>query len=167
METACFAAGCFWGVERVFWRLDGVISTEAGYTGGSLEEPSYEDVCYKNTGHAEAVLVEYDPEKISYLDLLGAFFECHDPTQGMRQGNDVGDQYRSAIFYTTEEQAREADRALGLYEEALQREGYPPITTQISPLKEFWTAEDYHQKYLKKNSAGYCGLGGTGVAFLL
>lgn len=165
METACFAAGCFWGVERTFSRLDGVVHTETGYTGGSKEDPSYEEVCRENTGHAEAVLVEYDPSVISYGNLLRIFFECHDPTQGMRQGADVGEQYRSAIFYTTEEQAKEAERALLLYQEALRSAGYPEITTQISPLRKFWMAEEYHQKYLQKNPAGYCGLGGTGVAF--
>jgi peptide-methionine (S)-S-oxide reductase len=163
LETAVFALGCFWGAERKFWKLDGVFTTAAGYAGGSTRNASYQDVCSGHTGHAEVVMVVFDPEKIGYADLLNVFWESHDPTQGMRQGNDFGSQYRSAIYTSNDEQdalARESCRAYG---EKLDAAGYPAITTEITPVAEFFYAEDYHQQYLAKNSGGYCGLGGTGV----
>ena len=164
METAVFALGCFWGAERLFWRLDGVYSTAAGYAGGFTPNPTYEEVCTGMTGHAEVVQVVFDPAKISYADLLKVFFEEHDPTQGMRQGNDVGTQYRSAIYYTTDEQKRVAEEALSTYDEALRERGYDAITTEVVAAGDFYYAEDYHQQYLHKVPNGYCGLKGTGVA---
>ena len=164
MEIAVFGLGCFWGAERLFWRLDGVYSTAVGYAGGSTPHPTYEEVCTGMTGHAEVVQVVFDPAKISYADLLRVFFEEHDPTQGMRQGNDVGTQYRSAIYYTTDEQKRIAEDALRGYDEALRARGFSPITTEIAAAGEFYYAEDYHQQYLHKVPNGYCGLKGTGVA---
>jgi peptide-methionine (S)-S-oxide reductase len=164
IETADFALGCFWGAERLFWELDGVYTTAAGYLGGTTPNPTYEEVCSGRTGHAEAVLVAYDPEKISYADLLKVFFEEHDPTQGMRQGNDVGTQYRSGIYFTDDEQKATAEMALSSYDEALRAKGHDPITTEVEPAGPFYYAEDYHQQYLHKVPNGYCGLKGTGVS---
>ncbi len=164
METAVFALGCFWGAERLFWRLDGVYSTAAGYSGGFTSNPTYEEACSGRTGHAEAVLVVFDPAKISYPELLRVFFEEHDPTQGMRQGNDVGSQYRSAIYYTSDDQKRLAEEALTTYDAALRERGFPPITTELAAAGPFYYAEAYHQQYLHKVPNGYCGLKGTGVS---
>jgi len=164
LERAVFALGCFWGAERVFWQLDGVYTTAAGYAGGFTPNATYEEVCSGRTGHAEAVLVVFDPDKISYEDLLKAFWEGHDPTQGMRQGNDVGTQYRSAIYTSSESQREAALASRERYQERLGSEGYGVITTEIEDEPEFYYAEDYHQQYLAKNPAGYCGLGGTGVS---
>jgi peptide-methionine (S)-S-oxide reductase len=162
-EKAVFGMGCFWGAERKFWTLPGVYTTAVGYAGGSVPKPSYRQVCSGGTGHAEVVLVVFDPSKISYADLLKVFWENHDPTQGMRQGNDVGTQYRSAIYVTSDAQRAEAERSLAAYQENLRAAGYPPITTEIAAPRDFWYAEDYHQQYLDKNPNGYCGIGGTGV----
>ena len=164
IETAIFALGCFWGAERLFWRMPGVYTTAAGYAGGFTQNPTYEEVCSGRTGHAEAVLVAFDPKKVSYESLLKTFFEEHDPTQGMRQGNDVGTQYRSAIYYTNEDQRRVAEMARDEYNRALQVAGKNPITTEIEPAGPFFYAEDYHQQYLHKVPNGYCGLKGTGVS---
>ena len=164
MKRAVFGLGCFWGAERLFWGLDGVYSTAVGYAGGFTPNPTYEEVCSGRTGHTEAVLVVYDPAKISYADLLRVFFEEHDPTQGMRQGNDVGTQYRSAIYYTDDEQKSVADKALRSYDEALQEKNFSPITTEFAAAGPFYYAEDYHQQYLHKVPNGYCGLEGTGVS---
>ncbi|HJR44926.1 MAG TPA: peptide-methionine (S)-S-oxide reductase MsrA [Actinomycetota bacterium] len=164
METAVFGLGCFWGAERLFWRLDGVYSTAAGYAGGFTPHPTYEEVCSGGTGHTEVVQVVFDPEKISYAELLRVFFEEHDPTQGMRQGNDVGTQYRSAIYYTTDDQKAIAEEALTAYDAALRERGFEPITTEIAAAGPFYYAEDYHQQYLHKVPNGYCGLKGTGVS---
>ncbi|MBM3543092.1 MAG: peptide-methionine (S)-S-oxide reductase MsrA [Alphaproteobacteria bacterium] len=163
-ETAMFGLGCFWGAERKFWELPGVQVTAVGYAGGATPNPTYEEVCSGRTGHNEAVLVVYDPKQVSYAQLLKTFFEAHDPTQGMRQGNDIGTQYRSGIYTFTEAQAREAEAAKAMYETALRAQGLGPITTEILPAPEFYFAEDYHQQYLAKNPRGYCGLGGTGVS---
>ena len=165
LEKAMFGLGCFWGAERKFWELpDGIYVTAVGYAGGLTPNPIYEEVCSGRTGHNEVVLVVYDPKKISYETLLKTFWESHDPTQGMRQGNDVGTQYRSAIytFNVAQRQAVEASKAI--YEQAIKGKGYGPITTEIVDAPEFYFAEDYHQQYLVKNPFGYCGLGGTGVA---
>jgi peptide-methionine (S)-S-oxide reductase len=162
-ETAYFAMGCFWGVERIFWNLPGVWVTAAGYQGGLTPNPSYEEACSGRTGHAEAVKVVFNPKEISYAELLKAFWENHDPTQGMRQGNDIGTQYRSAIYWTSEEQRREAEASRDAYQRALTVEGRGQISTEIAPAPEFYYAEGYHQGYLAKNPAGYCGIGGTGV----
>ena len=164
LETAVFGLGCFWGAERLFWTLDGVYTTAVGYAGGYTPNPTYEEVCSARTGHAEVVLVVYDPTKISYGELLKVFFEEHDPTQGMRQGNDVGTQYRSAIYYTSDDQKRIAEMALGEYEGALGERGLGSITTEVAQAGEFYYAEDYHQQYLHKVPNGYCGLKGTGVS---
>jgi peptide-methionine (S)-S-oxide reductase len=164
LETAVFALGCFWGAERLFWQLPGVYTTAAGYAGGATPNPTYREVCTGRTGHAESVLVVYDPEKISYQDLLKVFFESHDPTQGMRQGNDIGTQYRSAIYYANDEQRRLAEATLESYNAELRRAGRGPITTEIAPAGSFYYAEDYHQQYLHKVPDGYCGLAGTGVS---
>ncbi len=164
LETAYFALGCFWGAERLFWELDGVYSTAAGYQGGYTPNPTYEEVCSGKTGHAEVVQVVFDPKKISYEQLLQAFFEAHDPTQGMRQGNDVGTQYRSAINYTDEAQQRAAEATKQMYDEALRKVGRDEITTEIAPAGPFYYAEEYHQQYLHKVPNGYCGLEGTGVS---
>ena len=164
LERAVFALGCFWGAERLFWQLDGVYTTASGYAGGFTPNATYEEVCSGRTGHAEAVLVVFDPDKISYEDLLRAFWEGHDPTQGMRQGNDVGTQYRSAIYTSSESQREAALASRERYQERLGSEGYGVITTEIEDEPEFYYAEDYHQQYLAKNPAGYCGLGGTGVS---
>ena len=163
-ETALFGLGCFWGAERKFWEIPGVHITAVGYAGGLTPNPTYEEVCSGRTGHNEAVLVVYDPAKVSYEELLKTFWESHDPTQGMRQGNDVGTQYRSGIYYTSEAQARAAEASKAAYEAALHARGLGPITTEILPAPEFYFAEDYHQQYLAKNPRGYCGLGGTGVS---
>ncbi|MDI3341782.1 MAG: peptide-methionine (S)-S-oxide reductase MsrA [Sphaerobacter sp.] len=164
LETAVFALGCFWGAERLFWQLDGVYTTAVGYAGGYTPHPTYEEVCTGRTGHAESVLVVFDPAKISYESLLRTFFEAHDPTQGMRQGNDVGTQYRSAIYYADERQRRLAEAARDAYQAALCQAGHRgEITTEIAPLGPFYYAEEYHQQYLHKVPNGYCGLAGTGV----
>jgi peptide-methionine (S)-S-oxide reductase len=164
LQTAVVGMGCFWGAERVFWQLPGVYTTAVGYAGGSTPNATYEEVCSGRTGHAEVVLVVFDPKVVSYDDLLQAFWENHDPTQGMRQGNDAGTQYRSAIYTTTEAQATAAAASLHAYETALREAGYGQITTEIREAPEFFYAEDYHQQYLAKNPNGYCGLGGTGVS---
>jgi peptide-methionine (S)-S-oxide reductase len=164
LETAMFGMGCFWGAERKFWQLAGVYSTAVGYAAGPTPNPTYREVCSGMTGHAEVVLVVFDPAKISYDDLLKVFWENHDPTQGMRQGNDVGTQYRSGIYTYGDAQRRAAERSRGAYQPQLTASGYGPITTEILPAPEFYYAEDYHQQYLAKNPDGYCGLGGTGVS---
>jgi peptide-methionine (S)-S-oxide reductase len=164
LETAIFGLGCFWGAERVFWRLPGVYTTAVGYAGGFTPNPTYEEVCSGGTGHTEAVLVVYDPKQVSYDTLLKTFWENHDPTQGMRQGNDVGTQYRSAIYATTPAQRKDAEASRERYQRALSASGRGAITTEIRDAPEFFYAEDYHQQYLAKNPNGYCGLGGTGVA---
>ena len=163
-HQAVFGLGCFWGAERCFWQLDGVITTAVGYAGGSTPNPTYHEVCSGRTGHTEAVLVVFDPARISYEKLLQVFFESHDPTQGMRQGNDVGTQYRSAIYTFDDSQSEAAKTFAELYETALKRSGYHAVTTEIAAAGEFFYAEHYHQQYLAKNPGGYCGLGGTGVA---
>ena len=162
-EKVVFGLGCFWGAERVFWKLPGVTVTAAGYAGGHTPNPTYEEVCSGRTGHNEVVLVVYDPAKISFDALLKAFWEGHNPTQGMRQGNDVGTQYRSGIYTYTPEHKRKAEESKAAYEAALRARKYGPVTTEIREAPEFYYAEDYHQQYLSKNPAGYCGLGGTGV----
>jgi len=164
LETAIFALGCFWGAERVFWQLPGVYTTAVGYGGGYTPNPSYEEVCSGRTGHTEVVLVVYDPKKIGFDTLLKTFWESHDPTQGMRQGNDVGTQYRSAIYTSTPEQKQRAEASRAAYETALKAKGLGAITTEIKDAQPFYYAEDYHQQYLAKNPGGYCGLGGTGVS---
>ena len=163
-QQAVFGLGCFWGAERCFWQLDGIITTAVGYAGGSTPNPTYHEVCSGMTGHTEAVLVVFDPARISYEKLLQVFFESHDPTQGMSQGNDIGTQYRSAIYTFDDNQSQAARYLTRLYEGALKRLGYRAITTEIAAAGEFFYAEDYHQQYLAKNPGGYCGLGGTGVA---
>jgi len=165
LEQAIFAMGCFWGAERKFWQAgDAVYVTAAGYSGGFTPNPTYEETCTGRTGHAEAVLVVFDPKKISYERLLQIFWENHDPTQGMRQGNDVGSQYRSAIYATSPAQLAAAKASAEAYGKALAKQGLGPITTEIEEAKPFYFAEDYHQQYLAKNPSGYCGLGGTGVS---
>jgi peptide-methionine (S)-S-oxide reductase len=163
-ETAVFGLGCFWGAERVFWQIDGVHVTAVGYAGGHTPNPTYEEVCSGRTGHTEVVLVLFDPARISYEKLLKTFWENHDPTQGMRQGNDVGTQYRSAIYTFSEAQQKAAEDSKAMFAKALAAKGYGAITTEIAPTGPFYFAEDYHQQYLAKNPAGYCGLGGTGVS---
>jgi peptide-methionine (S)-S-oxide reductase len=163
LELAVFAMGCFWGAERKFWEADGVYSTSVGYAGGSTPNPTYEEVCSGMTGHTEAVRVVFDPRRTSYATMLRIFWESHDPTQGMRQGNDVGTQYRSAIYWTSPEQRDLASQSRELYQKRLAAAGYADITTEIREAPEFYYAEDYHQQYLAKNPHGYCGLGGTGV----
>jgi len=165
LEEAIFGLGCFWGAERKFWELPGVVSTAVGYAGGHTPNASYEEVCSGRTGHTEVVRVIYDADKISYENLLKAFWESHDPTQGMRQGNDVGTQYRSAIYYTTDEQRKAAEEGKRRYQEALNRAHRGTITTEIREAPEFFYAEEYHQQYLAKNPNGYCGLGGCGVNY--
>ena len=164
LETAIFALGCFWGAERKFWEMDGVYVTAVGYAGGATPNPTYEETCTGRTGHTEAVLVVFDPQKVSYDELLKTFWESHDPTQGMRQGNDIGTQYRSAIYTFSDAQRKAADASQATYQKALAAKGLGAITTEIAPSGEFYFAEDYHQQYLAKNPAGYCGLGGTGVS---
>ena len=162
-ETALFGMGCFWGVERVFWNLPGVWVTSVGYSGGSTPNPTYEETCTGRTGHAEVVQVVFNPKEISYAELLKAFWENHDPTQGMRQGNDIGTTYRSAIYTLNEEQQREAESSRDAYQAALTAAGRGAITTEIQPAGPYYFAEDYPQGYLAKNPNGYCGIGGTGV----
>ena len=163
-EQAIVAMGCFWGAERVFWRAPGIYTTAVGYAGGFTPNPTYREVCSGETGHAEAVLAVFDPAETSYEEMLRLFWENHDPTQGMRQGNDAGTQYRSAIYWTTEAQRAAAEASKAAYQEQLAQAGYGEITTEIAPAGPFYYAEDYHQQYLAKNPNGYCGLGGTGVA---
>jgi peptide-methionine (S)-S-oxide reductase len=163
LEQAMFGLGCFWGAERKFWQAPGVYTTAVGYAGGYTKNPTYEEVCSGRTGHNEVVLVVFDPKKVSYEDLLKRFWEAHDPTQGMRQGNDVGTQYRSEIYVFNDEQRKAAERTRASYEAALNAHGHRPITTEIVDAPPFYYAEDYHQQYLAKNPNGYCGLGGTGV----
>jgi len=164
LETAIFGMGCFWGAERKFWQTPGVYSTAAGYSGGYTPNPTYEEVCSGATGHAEVVQVVFDPAVVSYRDLLKLFWESHDPTQGMRQGNDRGTQYRSAIFTTSDGQLAAAQETKTGYEKRLQEAGLGPVTTEIAPAGPFYFAEDYHQQYLHKVPNGYCGIAGTGVA---
>jgi peptide-methionine (S)-S-oxide reductase len=164
LEQAMFGMGCFWGVERMFWKLPGVWMTAAGYAGGETPNPTYREVCSGRTGHNEVVLVTYDPAQTSYETLLKTFWEGHDPTQGMRQGNDVGTQYRSAIYPFTPAQRDAAEATRAAYQQRLGKAGYGPITTEIVDAPPFYYAEDYHQQYLAKNPAGYCGVGGTGVS---
>ena len=163
IETAVFALGCFWGAERIFWETPGVYTTAVGYAGGHTPNPTYEEACSGRTGHTEAVLVAFVRDQISYASLLKIFFEAHDPTQGMRQGNDFGTQYRSAIYYAGEEQRKTVEPARDGYNEALERAGYSPITTEIAPAGPFYYAEAHHQQYLHKVPNGYCGIDGTGV----
>jgi peptide-methionine (S)-S-oxide reductase len=163
LETAIFGLGCFWGAERKFWETPGVYSTAVGYAGGSTPNPTYREVCSGLTGHTEVVLVVYDPKQVSYEGLLKVFWENHDPTQGMRQGNDVGTQYRSAIYATSDAQLAAAEASRERYEQSLVRAGFGPITTDVRRAPDFFYAEEYHQQYLAKNPDGYCGIGGTGV----
>jgi peptide-methionine (S)-S-oxide reductase len=164
IETAIFGMGCFWGAERLFWTLPGVYTTAVGYTGGTTPNPTYEETCSGRTGHTEAVLVAYDPARISYDELLRTFWEGHDPTQGMRQGNDVGSQYRSAVYWTTAAQEESALASRARYGTALAQFGRGAITTELAEAGPFYYAETYHQQYLARNPRGYCGIGGTGVA---
>jgi peptide-methionine (S)-S-oxide reductase len=164
LEVAIFAEGCFWGAERIFWQLPGVWSTAVGYTGGVTPNPTYEEVCSGRTGHTEAVQVVFDPSVVSYRDLLQVFWEGHDPTQGFRQGNDVGTQYRPGIYVTSDGQHRAADETRESFAPRLKAAGFGDITTEIVPAGEFYFAEDYHQQYLHKVPGGYCGIGGTGVS---
>ena len=165
VEKAMFGLGCFWGAERKFWELgDGIYVTAAGYAGGATPNPTYEEVCSGRTGHNEVVLVVFDPKKISYEKLLKTFWENHDPTQGMRQGNDIGTQYRSGIYTFGPEQKKAAEASKTMYDGELKKKGFRPVTTEIVLAPEFYFAEDYHQQYLAKNPFGYCGLGGTGVS---
>lgn len=163
-QTALFGLGCFWGAERKFWQAPGVITTAVGYAAGYTPNPTYEEVCTGRTGHNEVVLVVFDPARTSYEDLLSCFFESHDPTQGMRQGNDTGTQYRSGIYTFDDEQQRVAEKARAIYQERLNSEGHDAITTEVQPAGAFYYAEEYHQQYLSKNPNGYCGIGGTGVS---
>jgi peptide-methionine (S)-S-oxide reductase len=165
MEQAVFGLGCFWGAERKFWQLPGVYTTAVGYAAGHTPNPTYKEVCSGMTGHNEVVLVVYNPEKISYEDLLKVFWESHNPTQGMRQGNDRGTQYRSGIYINTPAQKQQAEESLSAYQQKLSKAGYDQITTEIIEAPKFYYAEDYHQQYLSKVPNGYCGLGGTGVQF--
>jgi peptide-methionine (S)-S-oxide reductase len=164
IEPAVFAMGCFWGAEQLFWEADGVYTTAVGYAGGYTPNASYEEVCSGSTGHAEVVLVAFDPQKTSYEQMLQIFWEGHDPTQGMRQGNDVGTQYRSAIYWNSENQRDRAEASRAMYQERLREAGHGDITTEIAEAGPFYYAEDYHQQYLAKNPNGYCGLGSTGVS---
>ena len=164
LSTAVFGLGCFWGAERRFWQIDGVYTTAVGYAGGFTPNPTYEEVCSGQTGHTEVVLVVFDPKQTSYDALLKIFWESHDPTQGMRQGNDVGTQYRSAIYVHSESQRAAAESSRAAYERALKNASYGAVTTEIRDAPPFYFAEDYHQQYLSKNPGGYCGLGGTGVS---
>jgi peptide-methionine (S)-S-oxide reductase len=167
LEHALFGLGCFWGAERRFWQTEGVYSTAVGYAGGYTPNPTYEEVCSGRTGHAEVVRVVFDPQAISYEALLRVFWETHDPTQGMRQGNDVGTQYRSAIYTLSAAQERTAEGSRSEYQAALNAAGHGTITTEVMPAREFYYAEEYHQQYLAKNPNGYCGIGGCGVPFIL
>lgn len=166
MERIIFGLGCFWGAERKFWSIDGVYTTAVGYAGGHTRNPSYQEVCSGMTGHNEVVLVVYDPKEVQLQSLLNVFWEAHNPTQGMRQGNDQGTQYRSGIYYSTPAQCNLAEASLMRYQKSLKSAGYPEITTEVVEAGAFYYAEDYHQQYLEKNPAGYCGLGGTGVSCL-
>jgi peptide-methionine (S)-S-oxide reductase len=163
-ERAVFGMGCFWGAERMFWQAPGMWTTAAGYAGGTVEDPTYKEVCSGRTGHVEVVLAVFDPEKTSYEDMLRIFWEGHDPTQGMRQGNDVGTQYRSLVHVHSPEQRAAAEATRDMYQRELSAQGYGAITTEIAEATPFYYAEDYHQQYLAKNPNGYCGLGGTGVS---
>ncbi|RFS83387.1 peptide-methionine (S)-S-oxide reductase MsrA [Actinomadura spongiicola] len=165
-EIAEFALGCFWGAERKFWQTPGVVSTAVGYEGGYTPNPTYEEVCSGRTGHTETVRVVYDPTRVTYEELLRVFWEAHNPTQGMRQGNDIGTQYRSAVFYRTDAQQKSAEASRDAYQAVLTKAGHGPITTEITEATDFYYAEDYHQQYLSdtKNPNGYCGLGGTGLS---
>ena len=163
-ETAVFGLGCFWGAERIFWQAPGVWTTAVGYAGGYTPNPTYEEVCSGSTGHTEAVLVVLDPSKTSYEEMLRIFWEGHDPTQAMRQGNDVGTQYRSAVYYADDRQREAAEASLAMFQEKLRESGYGEISTEIAQAGDFYYAEPYHQQYLAKNPNGYCGLGGTGVS---
>ena len=164
LEEAYFGLGCFWGAERIFWETDGVFTTAAGYQGGFTPNPTYEEVCSARTGHAEIVKVVFDPAKVTYEQLLTLFWESHDPTQGMRQGNDVGTQYRSAVFVTSDAQKQAAVTTRDAFQQVLSQGGFGQITTEIADAGDFWYAEDYHQQYLAKNPDGYCGIGGTGMS---
>nr|WP_041355773.1 peptide-methionine (S)-S-oxide reductase MsrA [Nitrosococcus halophilus] len=164
MEQALFGMGCFWGAERKFWQTEGVYTTAVGYAGGHTPNPTYEQVCTGMTGHTEVVLVVYDPQVVSYASLLRIFWESHDPTQGMRQGNDLGTQYRSAVYIYNDKQKMAVESSKKIYEDKLQEAGYGPISTEIRPAPEFYYAEPSHQQYLAKNPHGYCGIGGTGVS---
>jgi peptide-methionine (S)-S-oxide reductase len=164
LEVAYFGLGCFWGAERIFWQVEGVISTSVGYQGGLTPNPTYDEVCSARTGHAEVVKVVFDPKKVTYAELLRVFWESHDPTQGMRQGNDTGTQYRSVIYTTSDEQQKIAEASAKDYQPWLTKAGYGAITTEIAPAKEFFYAEDYHQQYLAKNPSGYCPVHATGVS---
>ncbi|MBM7117321.1 peptide-methionine (S)-S-oxide reductase MsrA [Archangium primigenium] len=164
LEQVEFGLGCFWGAERKFWQVPGVYSTSVGYAGGLTPNPTYEEVCSGRTGHTEVVRVVYDPQKVSFETLLKVFWENHDPTQGMRQGNDAGTQYRSAIYWTTEAQRRQAEASREAFQQRLSAAGFGPITTEVRQAPEYFYAEEYHQQYLAKNPNGYCGLGGTGVS---
>jgi peptide-methionine (S)-S-oxide reductase len=164
LETAVFAMGCFWGVERLFWKIPGVYVTAAGYVNGITPNPTYEEVCSGRTGHTEAVLVAYDPKVVTYHELLKVFWEGHDPTQGMRQGADLGSQYRSGVYTGGDAQTQAAEASRATFQKALSEKGYSQITTEIEPAGPFYFAEDYHQQYLAKNPNGYCGIGGTGVS---
>jgi len=165
LKTAMFGLGCFWGAEKLFWNLPGVYTTAVGYAGGLTPNPTYEEVCTGRTGHNEVVRVVYDPAETSYEDLLRAFWEAHNPTQGMRQGNDVGTQYRSGIYVNDDAERKAAEASRDAYAAQLAKAGYGAITTEIQPTPEFYFAEDYHQQYLAKNPAGYCGLGGCGITY--
>lgn len=167
MQQAIFGLGCFWGAERKFWSIPGVYSTAVGYSAGFTPNPLYEEVCSGSTGHNEVVLVVFDPDTIGYVDLLKVFWEAHNPTQGMRQGNDQGTQYRSGVYYFSDDQKQQAEHTLQRYQQSLSEKGYPDITTEIKAATEFYYAEDYHQQYLHKNPAGYCGLGGCNVDLIL
>jgi peptide-methionine (S)-S-oxide reductase len=164
LETAVFGLGCFWGAERLFWEAPGVWTTAVGYAGGYTPNPTYEEVCSGSTGHTEAVLVVFDPSKTSYEEMLRIFWEGHDPTQAMRQGNDVGTQYRSAVYYADDRQREAAEASLATFQDKLRESGYGEITTEVAQAGDFYYAEPYHQQYLAKNPNGYCGLGGTGVS---
>jgi peptide-methionine (S)-S-oxide reductase len=164
MQTLVVGMGCFWGAERVYWQAPGVFTTAVGYAGGFTPNPTYEEVCSGRTGHTEAVLVVFDPEVTSLDAMLKLFWESHDPTQGMRQGNDVGTQYRSALYTTSSEQADAAHRSQEAFQRVLDASGFGPITTEVAPAGPFYYAEEYHQQYLAKNPGGYCGLGGTGLS---
>lgn len=164
LETAMFGLGCFWGAEKLFWQIPGVYSTQVGYAAGFTPNPTYKEVCTGMTGHNEVVRVVYDPKKVSYDTLLKKFWEGHDPTQGMRQGNDVGTQYRSGVYVYSDAQRKTAEASKAAYEAALGKNGFDKITTEIVPAPAFYYAEDYHQQYLAKNPGGYCGLGGTGTS---
>jgi len=164
LETTYFAMGCFWGVERILWQVPGVVITAVGYQQGITPNPTYEETCSGRTGHTESVLVVFDPKIVSFADLMRVFWENHDPTQGMRQGNDIGSQYRSGVFVTSEAQLTVAESSKVLFQAELAKQGYGQITSEIAPADPFYFAEDYHQQYLAKNPGGYCGIGGTGVS---